>query len=78
VNTNQSNPLDKLSVELLLGIADVLPTESLKVFSGAYPRSAAILGHHKLYLYRELTCVLIRKTITDPHTILGVGVNYDS
>jgi ubiquitin-protein ligase len=77
-NANPSSSLDKLSVELLLGIADLLPSESLNVFSRAYPRFAAIVVHHKLYLYRELTCFFLRTPITDHKTILGIGVNYDS
>jgi hypothetical protein len=77
-NTNPSSPLDNISVELLLGIADVLTSESLIVFSRAYPRFASIVAHHKLYLYRELTCFFLQTPITDHKTVLGVGVNYDS
>jgi hypothetical protein len=65
-------------VELLLAVADLLPSETLNTLSRAYPRFAAIVVHHKLHLYRELTCFFLRAPVTNRQTILGIGVNYDS
>ncbi|KAG5652895.1 hypothetical protein H0H81_003259 [Sphagnurus paluster] len=64
-----------LSDDVLLEIAAFLPSESLILFSKAYPHFRTLITSTRLLLQRELRCFFLRKPLHD--SILGIGIAFD-
>ncbi|KAF7346434.1 UBIQUITIN-CONJUGAT-2 domain-containing protein [Mycena sanguinolenta] len=59
---------------VLYKLAFHLPSESLTTFCAAYPRLHAIVQSRHILLERELSCFFLRTPLSDPATVLGIGV----
>ncbi|KAJ6508682.1 hypothetical protein C8R45DRAFT_449827 [Mycena sanguinolenta] len=67
-------PLAILDDTVLCKLALRLPSESLTAFCAAYLRLHAIVQSRHVLLERELSCFFLRTPLSDPATVLGIGV----
>ncbi|KAJ7505229.1 hypothetical protein B0H11DRAFT_410632 [Mycena galericulata] len=67
--------LGRLNDDVLLALAECLPSESVLSLSTAYPRFNALVHAAHVLLQRELRCFFLRTPLAD--AVLGIGVALD-
>ncbi|KAF3939956.1 hypothetical protein ABW19_dt0208502 [Dactylella cylindrospora] len=74
----------KLGPELLLALADHLPSEAMNSLASAFPPFKAVIQRYHVALYRDIRCFFLRTGLNSPaihqelgRTILGIGVGAD-
>ncbi|TFK24957.1 hypothetical protein FA15DRAFT_687291 [Coprinopsis marcescibilis] len=68
-------PLGQVDEDVLLELANAMPSESVITFGRAYPRFYDLISAHHVLLQRELRCFFLKTPLQEG--ILGVGVAFD-